>query len=335
MNTQKKILVIGGTGAMGTYLVPELSKLNYKVDVVSLDDVISDDSNVTYYKEDAKNLNNLKKLLQNNYDAIVDFMIYLNVVEFTKTYKLMLENTKHYIYLSSYRVYDYSPITTENSPRLLDSSEDAEFLAHNDYSLYKAAEENILSGSKYDNWTIIRPAITYSKRRFQLTTLEAPLFVPRALNGKIVVLPQGCLDKQATMTWGGDVAKMIARLIFNPKAYKEAFSVTTDEHHSWREIAEYYKDLIGLKYVSVPDDIYLKIFGSNKNSLYQLKYDRCFDRIMDNSKILNVTGLKQSELMTLKKGLEKELSALPKDLNWGCEELNINMDNILNDLQLN
>ena len=35
----KKILVLGGTGAMATYLVPKLAERGYSVDVVSIDDM--------------------------------------------------------------------------------------------------------------------------------------------------------------------------------------------------------------------------------------------------------------------------------------------------------
>ena len=33
----KKVLVLGATGAMGMYLVPELVSMGYQVDAVSLD----------------------------------------------------------------------------------------------------------------------------------------------------------------------------------------------------------------------------------------------------------------------------------------------------------
>ena len=36
----KTALVLGGTGAMGVYLVPELASRGYEVTVVSLDDVV-------------------------------------------------------------------------------------------------------------------------------------------------------------------------------------------------------------------------------------------------------------------------------------------------------
>lgn len=56
--------------------------------------------------------------------------------------------------------------------------------------------------------------------------------------------------------------------------------------------------------------------GGSKGAYYQLAYDRLFERIVDNSKVLRVTGLKQSDFMPLRCGLEKELSALPKNTAW-------------------
>ena len=38
----KKVLVLGATGAMGVYLVPELISMGYEVDAVSLDEIVSD-----------------------------------------------------------------------------------------------------------------------------------------------------------------------------------------------------------------------------------------------------------------------------------------------------
>lgn len=312
----KSALVLGGTGAMGVYLVPELASMGYEVKVVSLDDVVSDNPRITYIQADAKDKEYLKYLLKKKFDAIVDFMLY-STEQFQERYDLLLQNAGHYIFLSSYRVYDGSDIPiTENTPRLLDVSQDKDFLATEDYSLYKARQEDILRNSNYTNWTIVRPAITYSKRRFQLVTLEAPIVVARALKGLPVVLPREALSVQATMSWAGDVAKMLAGLLLNSSAYRECFTLATAEHHTWGEIAEYYKKIIGLEYVAADTEDYLKIMGSSDKARYQLAYDRLFQRIVDNTKVLRVTGLKQADFMPLRQGLEKELSALPNDAAW-------------------
>jgi len=309
-------LVLGGTGAMGVYMVPELAARGCEVTVVSLDEAVSDNPNIKYIKANGKDIACLKDLLSGGYDAIVDFLMYPGD-EFNQRYELLLENTGHYVYLSSYRVYDGVEVpVTEKSPRLLDNSKDEDFLATDDYSLFKARGEDLLQNSKYDNWTVVRPAITYSKFRYQLVTLEASIVVARALKGLPVVLPREALSVQGTMSWAGDVAKMFAGLVLNPEAYKECFTLATAEHHSWGEIAEYYKEIIGLEYYTVNNDEYIKIMGGTPGAGYQLNYDRMFDRIIDNSKILQVAGLKQEDFMPLRKGLEMELSALPKDTVW-------------------
>lgn len=312
----RKALVLGGTGAMGVYLVPELASRGYDVQVVSLDSVVSDHPRITYTKADAKNIDYLKDLLKTRFDVIVDFMLY-STQQFRERYDVLLGNTDHYIFLSSYRVYDGKQVPiTENTPRLLDVSENKEFLATDDYSLTKARQEDILQASRYDNWTIVRPAITYSKRRFQLVTLEAHMVVARALKGLPVVLPQEAFRVQATMSWAGDVAKLFSRLALNPAAYRERFTLATAEHHPWGEVAEFYKEIIGLKAVWADAEDYLRILGSSAGLRYQLDYDRLFERVVDNSKVLRVTGLSQAEFMPLRRGLEKELSALPKDTVW-------------------
>ncbi|MDY3304922.1 MAG: hypothetical protein SOW78_11745, partial [Clostridia bacterium] len=61
----KKILVLGGTGAMGVYLVPELLRLGYRTDVVSLDEMTSDNPNLTYSKGNARDDEFLKDILKN------------------------------------------------------------------------------------------------------------------------------------------------------------------------------------------------------------------------------------------------------------------------------
>lgn len=97
----------------------------------------------------------------------------------------------------------------------------------------------------------------------------------------------------------------------NPYATREVYSVCTAEHNPWRTVAEYYKELIGLKYVTVSNEDFISCMneGNTVWARWQLDYDRMLDRVMDNSKILSVTGIKQSELTTVYDGLKRELAA--------------------------
>ncbi len=311
----KKVLVLGGTGAMGRYVVPQLIKLGHSVDVVALDEMKSESSNLRYIKGNTKDDGFLEELLKNSYDGVIDFMTY-GLEEFKKIYRLFLDNTDHYIFLSSCRVFADNPPITEDSPRLLDVSDDEHFLSTQDYALYKAKEENLLMDSQYKNWTIVRPATTYSTGRFQLVTLEAATIIYRMQAGKTIVLPKDAMKCQATLSWGGDVGKMIALLLFNDKAYGQSYNVATSEHHSWEEIARIYNEICPFKYIEVSTEDYLDIIAQGADwAKYQLIYARMFERITDNSKILRDTGMKQEELMGLKEGLKLEYEA-SKDFEW-------------------
>ena len=86
---------------------------------------------------------------------------------------------------------DAKGVITEDSPRLLDTlKDDPEFLATDDYALAKARQEDILNGFGKSNYTILRPAPTFSGRKYQLISMEANSFINRALEHKTVVLPE-------------------------------------------------------------------------------------------------------------------------------------------------
>jgi len=324
----KKVLVLGATGAMGRYLVPELVKLGYEVTGVALDETAPWEPSARYIKGDAFDQAFLKELLQERFDGIVNFMSY-GRHELADYYKLFLDNTDHYIFLSSCRVYDdkEQPVK-ETSPRLLDSSEDEQLLASHDYCIYKAQNEDLLMASPYDNFTIVRPATTFSTGRLQLVTLEFNNCVARALMGKKVVLPLQAKDKPATLSWGGDVAKMIARLLFKKEAMREAYNVCSAEHQTWETIAGYYHELVGLEAVWVDKEDYLRIKSPEMSlsARWQLEYARLFHRVTDNSKVLAITGLKQEEMTPMYEGLKFEIGNIPKDYTPVDTEVGLRMD---------
>ena len=100
------------------------------------------------------------------------------------------------------------------------------------------------------------------------------------------------------------------------KALGETFSVCTAEHHTWGEIADFYKDICGLEAVWVDKEDFLRIQNDDpffKLSRWQLDFDRLFDRVMDNSKVLAATGMKQKDLMKLHDGLKYEIGRCPGD----------------------
>jgi nucleoside-diphosphate-sugar epimerase len=332
----KKVLVIGATGAMGRYIVPELVKLNYDVTGVGLDETAPWSVKASYVQGNAFDKEFLEGLLKERFDGIINFMDY-GKHDFCDYYKLFLDNTKHYIFLSTCRVYDdkEQPIK-ETSPRLLDSSDDEVLKASHDYCIHKAQDEDLLAASPYDNWTVVRPATTFSTMRLQLVTLEFKNAVARALMGKKVILPRQAKDKPATLSWGGDVAKMIALILFKDEAKREIYNVCSAEHKTWEEIAEYYRELVGLEAVWVDKEDYLKILSPEGiiNVRWQLEYARLFRRITDNSKVLALTGLHQEDFLSMYDGLKLEIGNIPKDYVPVDTEVGIRMDEYLKEHNL-
>lgn len=306
----KRILLIGGGGTLGTYTAEELLKQEYFVDIICLEDKISNDKNLKYYKAQA-NLKYLEEFLRNkNYDGIVNFIHYPDVVEYPPVHKLLMSHTGHLIVLSSYRVYadEQHPIT-ENAPMLLDVSTDKEFIENEKYAISKAKLEKYLNNEcKGQNWTVVRPVISFSKLRFDLVTYYGHDLLTKIKNKETIPLPFDAKQLTAGLDWAGNSGKLIANLLFKKGTFGEAYTVSSAPNLTWGEVAELYSEIMGAKFKWVSLEDYLK--ATNNYNYYALIYDRLFDRIIDNRKILQATGLKSSDFTPVKKGLEIELDLL-------------------------
>ncbi len=314
----KKVLLLGGTGAMGVYLTEILSALGHSV-VVTSRRPREAHGTVSYLCGNAQDDTFLRDCVKRvSPDAIVDFMVYGTEV-FQRRVGFLTQASAHYVFLSSYRVYAGEVPLRETSPRLLDVCTNTDYLGTDEYALTKARQEDLLRAMHGGNaWTIVRPAITFSKERFQFGVLEANTVCWRALHGLPLVMPAEMLDKRTTLTWGRDVAMMIARLVLNPKAYGEAFTAATAEAHTWREVFEIYRKTIGATLVECSMADYLTI----TQVPWQVRYDRMFDRVVDNSKVLAATGMTQADLTPLDEALSRELAAFREHphyawLDWG------------------
>ena len=282
------ILLLGGTGAMGKHLAVLLSQNPENNVYITSRRVYKSQGNITYITGNALDDSFIIPLLkERKWTAIIDFMIY-STEQFKSKVKMLLSQTEQYVFLSSSRVYDNSktPIT-ENSNRLLDSCEDHTYLRTDEYALTKARQENILKVSGKQNWTIIRPYITFSEIRLQLGVYEKENWLYRALQGRTIVFSKDILQKRTTLTYGYDVARGIVALIGNKKAFGEAFHITISESHTWGEILDTYIDILE-KYTGKKPKVLLldnHPYQHKDKPFYQLVYDRHFNRIFDNTKI--------------------------------------------------
>ena len=286
-----KILVLGGTGAMGIPVVKFLAANDNEVHVTSRKKIESS-GHIHYVEGNAHDLNFVKGLLRKKYDVLVDFMVY-SEDEFEERIDLLLGSVGQYIFLSSARVYaGTEDELTEESDRILDVCIDDVYLQTKEYALEKAREENIIRGLKHKNWTIIRPYITFNYNRLQLGVLEKEYWLQRALKGKTIVFSKEIASKYTTMTFGDDVSRHIAKLAGNENAYGEIFHITNDQAVKWSEILDCYEKVINretgrkVKIKLTDDDEGVAwCFGC----YYQIHYDRCYNRKFSSSKINYLT----------------------------------------------
>lgn len=304
-----KILVMGGTGAMGKPLVEILSRDSSNDITVTSRAAHPCHGNVNYAHGNARDNDFLAGLLANGYDVIVDFMNY-DLEEFGIRIERLLNATGHYIWFSSCRVYaESSADLTEESPRLLETSADQDFLATNRYALRKARQEDMIRKTGRNNYTIVRPYITYNDERLQLGILEKEQWLFRLLQGRPLVISRTMLDKTTTLSHGNDVALAISKLIGNERAKGETVQIAGKHTITWRELlTEVYIPTLK-RYINVPD-IYcsdsIKAIEMLYEGGYNTIYDRNYNRTFDSAKIDSLVGA--VEYHSIREGMSKCLS---------------------------
>lgn len=309
----KNVLLIAGAGTLGGSTYPELVKLGYHVDVVSLEDYASVTPSLTFIKARA-DIGFLKRHFaeRGRYAAVVDFVHTPDVEALKRRMDVILANTDQFVYLSSYRTYsDRDAVITESTPQWLDTTSDAKMLAEDDYAIPKARGERYLTSLNCRNWTIIRPIISFTHFRLDLVTVGAYAILYRTRAGKPIPLPAEVRDKHCGVTWGGNTGLQIAHLIGKDAALGEAFTLGVDEGLTWGRVAAHYEELAGAKFVWVPAEDYLAVATTNAYMERQMIYtDRILDRRVDFSKVMRVTGLEPRRFKPIREAIADELSVL-------------------------
>lgn len=314
-----KILLLGGTGAMGAPLCNLLKEKGHDVTVTSRSNHKKE--GVTFIKGNALDINFVFQLMKTYHDVVVDFMV--RNEEGTKAaMDIILPSCGQYIFLSSSRVFAPVDINkgkriTEESPRLLDVCTDDAYKKSHEYAIEKAREENLFFNSEYKNWTIIRPTLTYNTHRLQFAYGEKEDWLFRVLNGHSIVFPKDMKNVRTSMVFGDDVAKAISKLIGNDKALGETVNVVSEEFLTWEEVLNIYKEAIGQKTGLRIKIVYTEKFSELTKLLgnfYQVKYARAVDRAFSNQKLKQLIG--HTEFTPIKEGLTQCINIFLTDRNF-------------------
>ena len=295
---------------MGGYLSGLLASRGTDVYVTTRQELSGGKTGINYIRGNAHDIEFVKSILnEGKYDAVIDFMNYTPADNFQGRADVLTGGTGHYFFLSSSRVYaDSKTPIQETSPRLLDVSTDKTYLSTDEYALKKAREENTLRNCKAKNWTIIRPYITYSNERLQLGVEEKEGWLYRALHGRPVVFSEDIAEHTTTLTWGNDVAEGIAGLLCRAESFGQTYHITGDEAMKWRDIANIYKEVFAdvtgreMRIVYIPKAPY---------NTAQVKYDRLYDRVFDNSKIKSAVS--DFRPVSIREGLTRCLTEFVRD----------------------
>lgn len=302
----RKILVMGGTGTMGSALVSALTSGDEWEAYAVCRSVRNQESRCHYIYCDIMKEAFFKEVVENEkYDAIVDFMWY-DPDTFAARIPKLLKAAKHYICLSSSAVYAHaSEPFKEDSPRFYDLAGEEE---KNDkgwhYHLEKARIENIIRTQENKNWTIIRPHVTINSNHMPLLMWCEYVWLWRAAHNLPVVVYEDLLKPKSTYTMASDVAKMIVAILNNGiESYRETYNVVSDTVLTGEQLLNMYEEILRKQGVQ------MKIARMQDSSSYysyspmgaeRITYDRAKDRVLSNDKIKNIADVQFADFkMTL------------------------------------
>lgn len=174
-----------------------------------------------------------------------------------------------------------------------------------DYAVPKAiCEKYLREESDTKNWTVVRPIISFSDKRFDLVTVSGHEIIDAARSGKTVILPEAAKNLTAGLDWAGNSGKLIANLLFKKECLGEAYTVSSGQNLTWGEVADIYTRLTGVNFRWTDTEEYVST-GHGGNGLF---YDRLYDRAVDNTKILKATGLNKDDFTSIEDGIKIELN---------------------------
>ncbi len=311
---EKKVLIIGGGGTIGTAVAEELLANGCCVDIMCLENLKSDNEKLRYIKTPVTAEYLRGFLADKYYDAVMNLIHFPDPEDYLELHKVIAPKTGHEIVVSSIRALgDAQHPITSSAPTIPDLYErgefpDADFVKRDTYSMSKAIIERYFNfATRYKNWTIVRPMITTSDKRLDIVqyTFDEPL--KWAKEGKTMYISDIVKDKYAGVEWAGNTGKIVANIMFNEKCMGKTYMLSTGHRLTWGDIAQIYTDLLGLKVEWIDDKEYFERFGWYK---YPLKHDRCYNREVDPTEMLEATGLKPEDFKTMREGIELELRKL-------------------------
>lgn len=242
-----KVLVIGGTGTIGSFVTRELSRRNCRLTLLTRGlsrQVFPQEPGIAVIHGDRKNASLLQAVGEQNFDVVVDLACY-EPRDAENAVRAFGGRIEQYLFVSTVDVYTKPaavyPVTedAERNPRESFS-----------YAVGKAQCEEIFFGAhreKKFEVTIARPAHTYCEgvtpllQVFGWTTDH----LDRMEKGKPVIIPGDGTSLWSSL-YAEDLAIPLANALLNPVAYGKAYNLASEEIMSWGRLYEIVADTMGV-----------------------------------------------------------------------------------------
>ena len=320
----KTILVIGGTGTISCGIAKEAINQSYEVTLLNRGhSSFRVPEGAKLIKGDIHNIEEFKKVLENNYDVIVDPLTFrLNDIK--RMTGLIANHCKTYMFISSVAAFGLTgDVITEGSPKN----------PKWDYGIGKLECERYLENNKLPfNYIIIRPNVTYGDIRIPIPVAcrKNPYTVlDRIKNDKPLVCFDLENESRRKLMDIRDFSKYVVKTINNDKSINNDYLVCSDESYTWKEAYSYlYEKLNKEQHLYYVDR---EVFKSFNKSLYDdIIYSKDANELCDKSKIKKDTELEYKEI-SLKEGISDlvdYLNTYYKDIELE-EDYNLMVDALL------
>tara|TARA_B100000959_G_scaffold17407_1_gene16834 strand:- start:1905 stop:2840 length:936 start_codon:yes stop_codon:yes gene_type:complete len=236
-----KIVILGGTGFIGSELAVKMSKLSQTVVVLTRDlETNKDLKLIPNIELVACNINDERSLRENfkNTDVVVNTVGILN--EFgDNSFKLL-----HYLLIKKIS----AAMRVNKVKRLLHiSSLNADIRAKSKYLRTKGeAEDYLLSETKdFCNVTIFRPSIVFGNNDSFFNKFATILRFS-------LVFPLACHNSKFMPVYIGDFTDFIIRTISSANTYNTKINVTGPKEYTFREIIETTLRILKIKRIVIP-----------------------------------------------------------------------------------
>jgi nucleoside-diphosphate-sugar epimerase len=278
-----KVLILGGTGVISRAIVDELLARGHEVVLYNRGtrhgQVKAQVETIAGDRQDRRQFENTMR--QRYFDAVID-MICFNEQDAQSTLKAFRGNVGQIVVTSSVaaykRPYHTMPIE-ENAEELWDNPEFR-------YAFDKAQVERCLTKAMTaceTPITILRPSLTYGPGAANIGVLRQNYgIIDRIRKGKPLVM-FGDGTTPWTFTFVPDLARAYAAVLGNPRAYGEAYHVTSEELHIWEDLYLEFGRIVGIepRIVHLPSELLRQAAPNLCSHLY---FEKSHSGIFSNAK---------------------------------------------------